>query len=184
MRETTNFIQDVLAQARAGRRAGMERLAIAVREQLYPFVLRATWDHDLTEDILQETLLVMIRQLGSLRETTKFWPWVYRIAWSKVQDHLRAARLNSAAKASLRCSLSHDSEAGPGSVLEASIHDETLHRLSALLEQLSRSHRDVLHLRCYEQLPYTEIASLMRTTPQMARARFHRATQSLKAQLL
>lgn len=184
MRDDSNSIQDLLAQARAGRRAGLERLAVVVREQLYPFVLRTTWDPELTEDILQETLLAMIRNIGSLRQTTRFWPWVYRIAWSKVQDHLRSARLRSAAKASLRCNLSRDGNAGSGSILEASIHAETLQRLSDLLDGMSRQHRDVLQLRCYEQLPYTEIASLTRTTPQMARARFHRATQSLKAQLL
>ncbi|UCC97168.1 MAG: RNA polymerase sigma factor [Phycisphaerales bacterium] len=184
MRDDNNSIQDLLSQARAGRRAGMERLAAAVREQLYPFILRTTWDHDLTEDVLQETLLAMIRQLGSLRQTAKFWPWVYRIAWSKIQDNLRSARLNSAAKASLRCNLSREGNAGHGSILEASIHAETLQRLSALLDGMSRQYRDVLHLRCHEQLPYAEIASLTRTTPQMARARFHRATQSLKAQLL
>ncbi|MHC4542520.1 MAG: RNA polymerase sigma factor [Planctomycetota bacterium] len=184
MRESNQSIQKFVTEARSGNRAGMGRLAVAVRERLYPFVLRTTWDPDLTEDILQETLLAMVRQVGSLRQTTKFWPWVYRIAWSKVQNNLRSARLHSAAKASLLCNLSRDGNGGSGSILEVTIHAEKLQRLSALIEQLSRQHKDVLHLRCYEQLPYTEIASLTRTTPQRARARFHRATRSLKAQLL
>jgi len=122
--------------------------------------------------------------MNSLRDARKFWPWVYRIAWSKIQDSVRLSRLHSSAKASL---LGNPTDAGRGehnSLLEAKVHAETLQQISALLEQFSREHRDVLGLRCYEQLSYAEIASLTRTTPQKARARFHRATQCLKARLL
>ena len=72
MRKNENSIERLLAEARSGSPAGMENLAIAVRERLYPFILRTTWDRDLTEDILQETLLTMVRHVHSLRETGRF----------------------------------------------------------------------------------------------------------------
>jgi len=187
MREDDNSIGHLLAQARAGRarkaKAGMERLAVAVRQRLYPFVLRTTWDCDLTEDILQETLLTVLREVGSLREAQRFWPWVHRIAWSKIQDHVRSARLHSAAKAAMLRSQGSEGRAADASALDASIRAETRERLCALLEQLSRAHRDIIHLRCYEQLPYAEIASRTRMSPQKARARFHRATEALRCSL-
>jgi len=62
--------------------------------------------------------------------------------------------------------------------------NEYIQQVSDIVEQLSRQHRDVLRLRYYEQLPYSEIASLTRTTPQMARVRFCRAKKSLKSRLL
>jgi RNA polymerase sigma-70 factor (ECF subfamily) len=194
MKENDNSIEHLLAQARlpaakarAGRartsKAGMERLAVAVRERLYPFILRTTWDHDLTEDILQETLLTMVRELGSLREAARFWPWVHQIAWSKIQDNVRSARVHSAAKATLLARQPSEGHSG-GNVLDTSIQAETRERLRALLERLSQPHRDIIHLRCFEQLPYAKIASLTRMSPQKARARFHRATEALKAQML
>jgi len=183
MREDDNSIERLLAQARAGRartsKVGMERLAVAVRERLYPFILRTTWDHDLTEDILQETLLTMVRELGCLRQTGRFWPWVHQIAWSKIQDNVRSARVHSAAKATLLAS----QPSGGSSVLDTSIQAETREQLSALLERLSQPHRDIIHLRCYEQLPYAQIASLTRMSPQKARARFHRATEALRCSM-
>jgi len=184
MSQSCQSIQQFLSQARSGSREGMGNLAVAVRERLYPFVLRTTWNHDLTEDIVQETLLAMVREMNSLRDTRKFWPWVYRIAWSKIQDNARLSRLHSSAKEYLLGNPSREGRSDHGSPLEARIHAETLQQLSALLEQLSREHRDVLGLRCYEQLSYAEIAALTRTTPQKARARFYRATQCLKARLL
>jgi len=181
MTQNSQSIQQLLAEARAGSRKGMGHLAVIIWDRLYPFIFRATYKHDVTEDILQETLLTVVRELASLREDRRFWAWVHRIAWNKMQDNVRRHRLHAAGKAALVRSQS--SNAGSGDLLEATIHEERLQQLSALMDQLSQGHRDVLRLRFYEQLPYTEIASVTRTTPQMARARFHRARKHLRAQL-
>jgi RNA polymerase sigma-70 factor (ECF subfamily) len=183
MNEDNENIQQLLSEARSGNRASMGRLAGIVRDRLYPFVFHTTLNHDLTEDVLQETLLTMVGQIACLRKKRRFWPWVFRIAWSKLQDNLRLSRHHSSGKASLLQNQSYEARAGSGNLLEATIHAERLQQLSALTEQLSRQHRDILHLRYYEQLPYTEIATLTRTTPQKARAQFHRIKKYLKAQL-
>ena len=177
-------IQQLISSARSGSRKSMGDLAVAVRERLYPFVFRTTLNHDLTEDVLQETLLTVVRQVASLRESQRFWPWVYRIAWSKIQDNHRRRRLRTSGKVSLLQYHASDARVGSDSILDAQIHAESLRQVSEVLEQLSHEHKDVLRLRYYEQLPYDRIASMTRTTPQMARVRFHRAKKSLKARLL
>jgi RNA polymerase sigma-70 factor (ECF subfamily) len=196
MNDDNENIQQLLSEVRSGNRASMERLAGIVRERLYPFVFRTTLNHDLTEDVLQETLLTMVRQIACLREERKFWPWVFRIAWSKIQDNYRRRRAQGFGKAHMSrasCPRSegktpstrpYEARAGNGSLLEAAIHAERLQKLSEVVEQLSQKQRDILRLRYYEQLPYTEIAALTRTTPQKARARFHRAKKFLKARML
>jgi RNA polymerase sigma-70 factor (ECF subfamily) len=190
-----NDIQEVLSEARCGNRASMGRLAVIVRRRLYPFVFRTTLNHDLTEDVLQETLLTMVGQIACLRNKRRFWPWVFRIAWSKLQDNHRRRRHQVMARPSPRTGsgqawpcihglLAHATDrTGSGNLLEATIHAERLQQLSDLIGQLSRQSRDILHLRYYEQLPYTKIAALTHTTPQKARARFHRAKKYLKARL-
>ncbi len=184
MNQDNEYIQQLLSEARLGSRRSMGGLAVIVRERLYPFVFRTTFDHDLTEDVLQETLLTMVGQVACLREKRRFWPWVFRIAWSKLQDNLRRRRHQSSGKTSLLRNQSYEAKAGSGSLLDATIHAERLQQLSEVVEQLSWQHKDILRLRYYEQLPYTEIAALTSTTPQMARARFHRAKKYLKARLL
>ena len=183
MNEDNENTQQLLSEARSGSQASMGRLADVVRERLYPFVFRTTLDHDLTEDVLQETLLTMVGKVDCLRDKDRFWPWVFRIAWSKIQDNLRRRKHQSTGKASFFRNRSYEDMAGSGNLLDATIHAERLQRLSELVEQLSRQHRDILRLRYYEQLPYTKIAALTSTTPQKARARFHRAKKYLKAQL-
>jgi RNA polymerase sigma-70 factor (ECF subfamily) len=196
MNEDNENIQYLLSEARSGSSRSMGLLADIVRERLYSFVFRTTLDHDLTEDVLQETLLTMVGHITSLREERKFWPWVFRIAYNKLQDNLRTRRNHGSAKAHVSrascprsegetsSSRSYEARAGNSSLLEEAIHAEKLQQLSEVLDQLSRQHRDILRLRYYEQLPYTEIATLTRTTPQKARARFHRAKKHLKARML
>jgi len=171
---------DLLTQARSGDQAGMGELARVVWERLHPFVLRITLNHDLTEDILQETLLVMLCRIESLRDLDRFWPWMYRIAYTKVQDAFRRKRLQTSAQDFFRQGGLHADCDNP---LDSKIREETLRQVALAVEQLKSQHKDVVQLRCYEELPYTEIASRTRTTPQRARVRFHRAKASLKERL-
>jgi len=184
MNEENDYIP-ILAEARSGSQAGMGRLATLVWDRLYPFVLRTTLNQDAAEDILQETLLAMIREIGSLRDHARFWPWMYRIAWNKTQDTFRRRRLQSSVENSLLQALRHVDKAhgSCSNLLDAKIRDETLQRVTAEVKRLNDQHRDVIELRCYEQLPYDEIASLTDTTPEKARVRFHRAKKSLQQRL-
>ena len=183
MNEDNENIQELLSEARSGSKRSMGLLADIVRERLYSFVFRTTLDHDMTEDVLQETLLSMVGNVACLRDERRFWPWVFRIAYNKLQDNLRSRRNHGSAKALLMQNRPYKSQVDSSGILEDTIHAERLQKLSEVVNQLSRQHRDILRLRYYEQLPYTEIATLTRTTPQKARARFHRAKKHLKAQM-
>ena len=90
-----------LAEARSGDRAAMGHLARVVWDRVYAFAFRTTLDHNAAEDVVQETLLAMICRLGTLRDSRRFWPWIYRIAWSKIQNGHRDRRLRSCLEARL-----------------------------------------------------------------------------------
>jgi RNA polymerase sigma-70 factor (ECF subfamily) len=186
MSRDNEYIQKLLSQARSGSQTSMGRLAVIVRERLYPFIFRTTFNHDITEDILQETLLALVRQVSSLRESQRFWPWVYRIAWSKVQDTLRRRRRLSSTRTLRFRNQYHRNKTKmkDDNLLEAKIREEALQQVSEALERLSHQHRDVLVSRYYEQLPYAQIASLTQTTPEKVRVQFYRARKILKAHLL
>jgi len=184
MSDSSGYIQ-FLAGARAGEQAATGRLATMVWERLYPFVFRTTLDRDATEDVIQETLLTMLHRLDSLRDPERFWPWIYRIAWSKIRNRLRDRRLRSLYERVMLRDANEENAACTGDIspLDAQVREETLQEVSAAIAQLNREQRDVLHLRCYEDLPYTEIATRVRTTPEKARVHFHRAKKSLKKRL-
>ena len=155
-----------------------------VRQRLYPFVLRTILDPDAAEDIVQDTLLSVLVQIGRLRENEKFWPWVYRISLSKIGDQIRRRRLHSASKATLALDRDGKDRAQNGSVLDAQIRAERIRQLSDGIDQLSGQHRDIIRLRYYEQLSYAQIASRASISAKIARARSYRAKKRLKACLI
>jgi RNA polymerase sigma-70 factor (ECF subfamily) len=162
---------------------GVEGLALAVRERLHPFIVGAVRDRHAAEDVLQDTLVVLIERVHLLRRPDRFWPWVYRVAWSKVQDHFRD-------RGRVRL-MASDAEGQPdccrtsvGDLLDTMVHQETVEHLVAAFHQLNPRCRVVLYLRFYEQMPYRQIASLMHSTPSRVRVQFHRAKQLLHDSLL
>lgn len=184
MNDDSGTIQ-FLTEARSGDQAGMGRLAKLVWERIYPFVLRTTLDRHATEDIIQDTLLTMLRRIHSLRDTERFWPWIYRIAWNKIQDRHRDRRLQSAYTTALLRSRDTESDGHEheDSLLDIQVREEILQQVTAAITRLNRRQRDILQLRCYDELPYAEIASRTSTTPEKARVHFHRAKKSLRAHL-
>lgn len=175
----------LLVQASSGDRSRLGELADLVWQRLYPFVLRITLNHDTTEDVLQDALLAMLCGVESLRDPDRFWPWMYRIAYTKIQDTFRRSRL----QASMQSTFLQDhgyangEQDRLGNPLASKIHEETLEQVALAVEQLKNQHKDVVRLRYYEGLAYTEIASRTQTTAERARIRFHRAKASLRRRL-
>ena len=167
-----------LAEARSGDRVAMGRLARAVWERLYAFVFRTTLDHNEAEDVVQETLLAMICRLSTLRDDRRFWSWIYRIAWSKIQNGRRERRLRSCIEAELLSTQAAASNgfASDDTPLDIQVREETLQQVAAAVDRLRHPHRDILELRCYDDLDYAEMAARTRT-------HFHRAKKSLKSRL-
>jgi RNA polymerase sigma-70 factor (ECF subfamily) len=183
--ETENRYIQLLAEARSGSRTGLGELAVLVWERLYPFVLRVTFNPDITEDVLQETVLSLLCGLDGLRDPSKFWPWIYRIAWSKIQNHVRSHRIRCSAETSfLQSQTDQEGMREDGdSPLDAQVRQETRQQVSKALDRLPRSYQDVLHLHYYDQMPYAEIAEQTKTTPARIRIRSFRAKRSLRSRL-
>jgi RNA polymerase sigma-70 factor (ECF subfamily) len=162
-------------------REGMERLAVAVQTRLYPFVSTAVRDHHATEDVLQDVILVVVEQVHRLRRPDRFWSWVYRIAWSKVQDHFRgeqrSRRMGKLCADDVQCQAP---QRLGSDALETMLRKEAMDQFGVAMRQLNDRGRVVLYLRFYEQMPYAQIASLMHSTPGQVRMQFHRAKRKLR----
>jgi len=87
MNDNNEYVQQLLTEARSGSRESTKRLALILRKRLYAFVLRTTLSRETTERILQETLLAVLRQVPSYQNDHAIWPWVFGIAWSRIQDN-------------------------------------------------------------------------------------------------
>jgi len=183
--EMENDFAEWVRQAQGGDRVSLDRLAEGARQRLYAYVYRLTMNHDLAQDLLQETLLKMVENIKELEHPERFWSWLFRTALGVVQHYYRdlareqEIEFSSVSRKRLSQYLSEDRDDG----LNRAIRKELSETIVDAMARLRLTHRNVLMLRCFEQLSFAEIAEVLGCKELRARVLFFRARHSLSRQL-
>jgi RNA polymerase sigma factor (sigma-70 family) len=80
---------DLVRQAQAGDRDALDRLVALHLPLIYNIVGRALNGDDEVDDLVQDTMIGIIRGLPELREPGRFRSWAVTIAYRRLQDHYR-----------------------------------------------------------------------------------------------
>jgi len=74
----------VIRQAQQGNQKSVSQLTVHARDKVLLYIYRLTLNHDLTEDLTQETMLQLLGALKrlDLPNRQSFWAWLYRTALS------------------------------------------------------------------------------------------------------
>ncbi len=175
---------ELVRQAQLGDQQSLDRLAEAVAPRLQAYIYRLTLNHDLTQDLLQETLLKMVERIKELEHPERLWAWLFRTALGQVQHHYRdraqAVKFSSRSRQRLSEYLSADHEDG----LTCAMRQELCEATVDAMARLQLTYRNVLSLRCFEQMSYAEIAEALECKELRARVLFFRAKRSLTRQLV
>jgi RNA polymerase sigma-70 factor (ECF subfamily) len=171
----------LVKRAQLGDKECLERLARLAEESLRSDVLRMTLEPHLTDDIVQETILKMLKVLGELKEADRFWPWLYKTALNKVRLHHRSRKCGSTVSLEAMADLS-DQKASQEAMSNL-VAEELRQIVFKAMWQLKPRHRVVLTLRCYKEMDYPAIAQTMQCSEFAARKLFLRAKRALKRQL-
>ena len=184
MREGDDVV-GLVQRAQLGDEQSMDCLAEEARRRLWGYIYRLTLNHDLAQDLLQETLLKMIERIKEVEHPDRFWPWLFRTALGQVQHHYRAEararelELSSRSRQRLADYLGREHDDGLNRLMRKELADTIVEAMA----QLKLTYRSVLTLRCYEQLSYAEIADQMGCKEMGARILFFRAKHSLNRRL-
>jgi RNA polymerase sigma-70 factor (ECF subfamily) len=151
-----------------GSREAFDELFARYRQALYGFFRRRLDSRERAEDLAQETFLAVIRSAARYQPRALVRTWLYAIAIKLLAaERRRPAPVRPATGAEPDTAVSAD---------EALWVREALARLDAI-------EREILMLREYEQLAYSEIAELLRLPLNTVRTRLFRARIALKSRL-
>jgi RNA polymerase sigma-70 factor (ECF subfamily) len=180
MEKNIDYVK-LVTQAQLGDKECLNRLAEASRVRLYTYVYRYTLSDELTQDIVQETILKMLEVLNELQEADRFWPWLFKIALNKILIHRRAEhkRRNVPKSAANLVDVQRDRQTAIANVVGQELKDIVL----AAMQKLKHEHRAVINMRCYDEMSYDEIAKTLGCSKFAAQMLFYRAKKSLKKQL-
>ncbi|MER5985453.1 sigma-70 family RNA polymerase sigma factor [Streptomyces sp. NPDC001787] len=176
----------LITAARSGDQQAQDRLVASYLPLLYNIVGRALNGHADVDDVVQETVLRMLRGLPGLRDPGRFRSWLVAIAMNEIREHWREQR--SGAMPADRLDDAHD-RPDPG----ADFVDATILRLGLTGQRrqvaeatrwLDEDDRALLSLWWLEtagQVSRAEVADALELTPQHTAVRVQRMKAQLEA---
>jgi len=181
-------MEQLVAHVRSAQRGdagGLERVSAVVKPMLEAFLLRSTLDKTLTDELVQETLMQMIKSLATLEKPESFRSWLFRIATNKLYEHQRRrvpmnfSRLGHSAEAMMEEISDGKASYGSAAMCQKELAQAALDAMAALKEV----QRQIVSLRCFEDLSFGEIAESVGCSETQARTTFFRARKTLETQL-
>jgi RNA polymerase sigma-70 factor (ECF subfamily) len=177
---------DLIRKAQEGDRPSRATLAELIGPKVYAYVYRMTLDVHVAEDLSQETMVGLIRNLQQLKlkDPTCLWAWVYKTALNQVRDYFNRQRIIQNGNTQMRQTLhsrTRKDRAMPGP--DNMMQQELLAAVTQAINTLKIQYRNILTLRCFQELSYSEIAQVIGNTELGARLLFYRAKRSLVRQL-
>ena len=175
---------ELVCRGQGGDREAVAMLSELAAERLLPYIHRLTLNYDVAQDILQETLLHLVKSLGDLKQQGSFWSWIFRMARGKVQHYYRDRgrekdiMMRTFREGWNRCQDSNLT--GYDYVLRKELSEIIV----GVVGRLNVNQRTVLALRCYEDMPYSQIAEVMDCKEMAARVMFYRAKRLMRKGLI
>jgi RNA polymerase sigma-70 factor (ECF subfamily) len=147
-------------------------------DELARHIRRMVRDDDVTQDILQDTMIRAHRALRRLRAGSNERAWLYRIATNTSLNHLRS---RTREREALRRHAAEGATTVEPRTDARQEHDEARRsELWAHVALLPERQRLALTLRLADELEYDEIARRLGCTAAAARANVYQATKKLR----
>ncbi len=169
--DVASLVQDAKADPRAFGRL-YDHYVQPVYRYLYSRVGTA---HD-AEDLTSQTFLAVMEHLPRYQERGQFAAWLFRIARSKLMDHLRGSRYDPGLDAA-------EQRGAEGDALMQVVHSEEIRCLRSLIRRLSRDEQDLIRLRYVAELTFAEIGDLLGKKEETVKKSLYRLLARLKSQM-
>ena len=147
-------------------------------EPLYWHIRRLVVSHEDAQDILQDTLVSIYRNLWQLRDESRTKAWVYRIATNKV-NRFFAREQRRIGTTEIGESLAERLESS-----EYVNYDEIAGiKLQKAVMTLSRQQQTVFNLRYYDDMDYKEISRITGSSEGTLKVAYHNAREKIQKYL-
>ncbi|MCK4880510.1 MAG: sigma-70 family RNA polymerase sigma factor [Bacteroidales bacterium] len=161
MKESVASDQHLVQAYIKGDHSAIEVLINRHRSKVYTYILLTIKNHQLAEDLFQETFIKVIQSLrgGKYKDNGKFLSWVIRIAHNLIIDHFRKEKqMNAISNDDSEVDLFNSKKLSDENIEELIIHSQIKSEIRTLINELPDDQREVVLLRHYGDLSFKEIA--------------------------
>ena len=167
-----------------GDNKAFDELLSRTQEKLFTYIMFVVRDHDMADDIFQETFVKAITKLqqGQYTDSGKFLFWITRIAHNVIMDWYRAQKNEHIIEPTADNNLSNLHGA---SILDTyreteMVNEQVLRDVKKIMNALPAPQREVVYMRFYQQLSFKEIAELTNVSINTSLGRMRYALMNLR----
>lgn len=165
---------DLVREVKGGDGRAFSELVRRHQKALYRLAVRFTKDHDMAEDVVQESFVKAYEKIQSFEERASFKSWVFRIAINTCKNKIRGGAGQN--KTNIE---------DVDLAVESSIHEDyEFKQVFGLVrdevDKLPDRQRAALTLRVFDEMSFQEIAEVMGCPYDTAKANYRHAVLKLR----
>jgi len=167
-----------LLQRPDSRELGFRLLMSAYQERLYWHIRKIVGSHHDADDVLQNCLIKVLRNIDRFEGESQLYTWLYRIATNEALTFLK--------KAKRQATKSIDDEVA---VFQLQAEppmdgDLTQQKLENAVRNLPEKQQVVFRLRYYEEMSYKDMSDRLKTSQGALKASYHHAVKKVEAAII
>ena len=157
------------------REKGVRSMMDAYQSRLYWHIRRLIVDHDLAQDVLQDTFIKAYQNFHQFKRDSQLYTWLYRIATNESLQQLN--KLKKMQKSDEGSDFHLQNLVAENVSAEA---DEIQILLQKAIQSLPEKQKLVFTLRYYDDLPYEEISKIVDMSVGTLKTNYHYAKQKVE----
>lgn len=184
--------QEALSALKRGQWAAIEQLVLTYQDRLYSTVYRIVQNPDDAADLVQESFVKAMQNIGGFAGNSSLYTWLFRIAvnlaLSQKRTQLRRGQVSldddlrhvNHQAAGLKDQFHQQTESDPAHAAEVRLDHQ---RLIEAMQDLDPADRALLILRDVEECSYEHIAEILEVPLGTVKSRLFRARLALRNSL-
>lgn len=164
----------IMLQVKSGKIDKLSILFERYKNSLYSYFYRNTNHPDISEDLVQNVFLRILKYRVQYKHQGKFKSWLYQIAHNLLVDQFKKQdnKSNHQDINTISIMVAEESD-------ELYIKNEEIKLLESALQRLKNEQREILVLSKYQGLKYRDIGEIMDCSEGAVKVRIHRALTEL-----
>ena len=153
-----------------------QKLLTESQKPLYNHIRYIVLNHDDTDDVLQNTFVKIFQNLKNFKGESKLFSWMYRIATNEAITFI-----NLKAKRAGISSNEYNQKAIENLQADAYFDGNEIQlKLQKAVQQLPDKQQLVFKMKYFEELKYTEISTILKTSVGALKASYHHAVKKIE----
>jgi len=154
--------RELVRSFRAGQKDAFDRLVELYQNKIYTLTLNYVKQTEEARDLTQDIFVTVFKALPTLKDDSKFSPWLYQIAVNHCRNRYKKLQ-----RRGFFSSYSLDDPESPLQVEAADRPDDLVERKNIMkvildtIDTMSETEKEILYLRDIQDLAYEEIGNIL-----------------------